>query len=118
MTMNLNPFHPKNGDARLELVRRSLERRKRIEELNDPDILLLQDEYDFMWMTYEGSREIHREWGVQARKIAPKSGRESGCDCDVCAISRALDHAGSVYVSDPDLSGASLEGNDKATEPA
>jgi hypothetical protein len=43
---------------------------------------------DILVMEEIECREVHAEWAVLARKIAPES---KGCDCDVCAIGRALD---------------------------
>ena len=62
-----------------------------IEEIGDTRLVGLQEERDYLFQENEGTKEIHAEWGAQARKIAPLEG--PGCDCSTCAITRALNKA-------------------------
>jgi hypothetical protein len=61
--------------------------RKKIIYGDDPELVGLLEERDMLFMESEMSREVHGEWAALARKIAPQ---DAGCDCSVCAISRAL----------------------------
>ncbi len=81
--------------AQRALARRRVELRQRIDESGDPDLLELMEQHDFLWMSHEGTREIHGEWAALARKIHPSEDCQDGCaacrcDCDICAISRVL----------------------------
>jgi hypothetical protein len=73
-------------------AKRHIEISKKIEEIGDPLLVGLQEERDFLFMSYEEGKEVRAEWAAQARQYAPKD-ESSGCDCDVCAIGRALDKA-------------------------
>ncbi len=81
--------------AQRALAERKVALRQRIDELGDPDMLELMEQHDFLWMSHEGTREIHAEWADLARKISQAEACGDGCakcacDCDICAISRAL----------------------------
>jgi hypothetical protein len=67
--------------------------RKLIEASGETALVGLMKERDALFMDAEMTREIHAEWGHQARQIAPIPEGDRSCDCSTCAISRALNLA-------------------------
>lgn len=62
---------------------------RRVEAMNDPEIFSLIEESHRREMNEECALEVHREWAADARLLVPPK-PDDRCDCDVCAISRAL----------------------------
>jgi len=76
--------------AQQELARRHVALWNRVSQGDDAELFAVVEEWGLLKMNAEMTLEVHSEWGALARKLTPAAGSDAGCDCNVCAISRAL----------------------------